>query len=177
MQRPCKRAPTPLPLAATLLAAILLSATLLAATPLPAQEVIELSLRDRHLDPAFEEVFRVGVLDGDPREMFATIPRVAFDARGNLYVFDRGPGLHSGDLRVVIFDGSGVFLRELGSVGDGPGEFRQPLSYAVLRDGTVVVGDIGHRSRRRTDDQDDHPPVRPAAGHPADRGGVQAEEG
>ena len=83
MQRPCKRAPIPFPLAATLLAATLLSATLLAPSPLPAQEVIELSLRDRHLDPAFEEVFRVGVLDGDPREMFATIPSRIGPARSH----------------------------------------------------------------------------------------------
>ena len=132
---------TPLPLSATLL-----SAALLAPTPLPAQEVINLPPGDHHLDPVFQEVFRVGVLDGEPWEMFATIPRVAFDAQGNLYVFDRGPGSSSGDLRVVIFDRSGAFVREFGSVGDGPGEFRQPRSYAVWRDGTVVVGDLGHKA-------------------------------
>lgn len=119
---------------------------LLATTSLSAQEVIDLPSRDRHLAPAFEEVFRVGVLDGEPWEMFATIPRVAFDAAGNLHVFDRAPGSSSPDLRVVIFDRSGAFLREFGSVGDAPGEFRQPRSYAVLRDGTVVVGDIGHKA-------------------------------
>lgn len=129
-----------------LLSAIPFVATLLAPTPLSAQEVIDLTPRDRHLAPTFEEVFRVGVLDGEPWEMFATIPRVAFDARGNLYVFDRGPSSSSPDLRVVIFDRSGAFVREFGSVGDGPGEFRQPRNYAVFRDGTVVVGDIGHKA-------------------------------
>ena len=132
---------TPLPLSPTLLVA-----ALLAPTPLSSQQAIQLPPRDHHLDPAFQEVFRVGVLDGEPWEMFATIPRVAFDAQGNLYVFDRGPGSGSADLRVVIFDRSGAFVREFGSVGDGPGEFRQPRSYAVLRDGTVVVGDLGHKA-------------------------------
>ena len=140
---------TPLPLAATLLVA-----TLLAPTPLAPQEVINLPPRDHHLDPVFEEVFRVGVLDGEPWEMFATIPRVAFDAQGNLYVFDRGPGSSSADLRVVIFDRSGSFVREFGSVGDGPGEFRQPRSYAVLRDGTVV--DHRATSPRRGGCRDQH---------------------
>ncbi len=132
---------TPPPLSITLL-----TAALLAPTPLFPQQVTQLPSRDHPLDPVFQEVFRVGVLDGEPWEMFATIPRVAFDARGNLYVFDRAPGSSSADLRVVIFDPSGAFVREFGSVGDGPGEFRQPRSYAVLRDGTVVVGDIGHEA-------------------------------
>lgn len=125
---------------ATFFAPILLTAPLLTA-----QEVIRLPSHDHHLPPTFEEVFRVGVLDGEPWEMFATIPRVAFDGRGNLYIFDRAPG-SSSDLRVVIFDRSGAFVREFGSVGEGPGEFKQPRSYAVLRDGTVVVGDIGHKA-------------------------------
>lgn len=129
-----------------LLATALLAATLLTTTPLPAQQIIQLPPHDHHLPPTFEEIFRVGVLDGDPWEMFATIPKVAFDAAGYLYIFDRATGSSSADLRVVIFDRSGAFVREFGSVGDGPGEFRQPRNYAVFRDGTVVVGDIGHKA-------------------------------
>ena len=125
---------------------IVLAAALLAVAPVGAQEVVELTGRDRHLEPAFEEVFRVGVLHGELWEMFATIPKVAFDARGNLYVFDRGPGVSSADLSIVIFDRSGAFVREFGSVGEGPGEFKQPRTYAVLRDGTIVVGDMGHNA-------------------------------
>lgn len=125
---------------------ILLPAALLGAAPSGAQEIVELTGRDRQIDPAFEEVFRVGVLDGQPWEMFATVPKVAFDARGNLYVFDRAPGVDNADLRIVIFDRSGAFVREFGSEGEGPGEFREPGSFAVLRDGTIVVGDMGHRA-------------------------------
>ncbi len=76
-----------------------LAAALLAATTARAQEAIELTGRDRQLEPAFEEVFRVGVLDGESWEMFATVPKVAFDERGNLYVFDRAPGTNNSDLR------------------------------------------------------------------------------
>ena len=123
-----------------------LTAALLAAAPTAAQEVIELTGRDRHMEPAFEEVFRVGVLDGESWEMFATVPKVAFDARGNLYVFDRAPGVNNADLRIVIFDRSGAFVREFGSEGEGPGEFREPHNFAVLRDGTIVVGDTGHNA-------------------------------
>ena len=125
---------------------LLVAATLLTPTPLSPQQVIQLPPDDHHLPPTFEDVFRVGVLDGEPWEMFATIPKVGFDAGGNLFIFDRAPGRSSADLRVVIFDSAGAFVREFGSVGDGPGEFREPRSYAVFRDGKVVVGDIGHKA-------------------------------
>ncbi|MYG80965.1 MAG: 6-bladed beta-propeller, partial [Gemmatimonadetes bacterium] len=76
-------------------------------------------------------------------EMFGTVRKVGFDARGNLYVFDASAGLGSG-LRVLVFDASGNFVREFGSSGQGPGEFNTPSSYAVMRDGTIIVGDMGH---------------------------------
>ena len=139
----------------------------LAGSPLPpgapfavhalgAQEVIELTGRDRRIDADFEEVYRVGVVDGESWEMFAQVSKVAFDAEGNLYVFDGGLGSFrsggmrimapSGDLRVLVFDASGRFVREFGSSGGGPGEFNRPMGFAVLRDGTVVVSDVGHRA-------------------------------
>ena len=124
----------------------LASATFLlayAATALHAQDVVELPSRDRMIEPAFEEVYRVGVLDGESWEMFGRIRRVAFDAEGNLYVFDASDAMGS-DLRVLVFDAAGGFTREFGSSGQGPGEFNRPAGFAVLRDGTVVVSDAGH---------------------------------
>lgn len=132
-----------LPLAARLTLATILG---VGSPALQAQEVIELPGRDRRIIPEFEEVYRVGVVEGASWETFTWIPRVAFDAGGNLYVFDRSADVVRADLRVVTFDRSGLFLREFGSMGGGPGEFRSPRSYAVLRDGTVVVGDMGHNA-------------------------------
>jgi len=117
---------------------------ILPATPgLAAQEVIDLPGRDRPLDADFEEIFRVGVLDGEDWEMFANVASVAFDANGNLYVID---GLYRGmDTRVVVFDASGNFVRVFGSMGEGPGEFNMPTEAVVMRDGTTVVEDLRHR--------------------------------
>ena len=120
-----------------------LVAALFAAPTAGAQEVVELTDGDERLEPAFEEVFRVGVLDGEEWEMFATVRKVAFDAEGNLYVFDAGT---DNVLRIVVFDRSGAFLREFGTSGEGPGEFKYPTSYGVMRDGTTVVRDLGHQS-------------------------------
>lgn len=120
------------------------AAAALAASPaVGAQQVVEMPGRDQPLDADFEEVFRVGVFDGEDWEMFATVPTVAFDADGNLYVFDAGD---DDDLRVVVFDRSGSFLRQFGSPGEGPGEFNAPYAYGVTRDGTTIVGDRGHHA-------------------------------
>ena len=143
----------------------LLATAILCCPPsLLAQEVIDLSGRDRHLDAEFEEVFRVGVLDGESWEMLGGVRYAGFDANGSLYIVDGiGGGLKpGGDLdtalrdframmsgegvRVLVFDASGNFVREFGSPGEGPGEFKWPSGYAVMRDGTMVVKDFGHRS-------------------------------
>ena len=126
-----------------------LVAILPTAPDLRAQEVIDLPSRDQPLDADFEEIFRVGVRDGDEREMFAHVASVAFDANGNLYVVD---GLYyQMDTRIVVFDASGNFVREFGSMGEGPGEFNRPSEIAVMRDGTIVVEDLGHRAYQLID--------------------------
>ena len=130
--------------------------------PLASQEVIDLPGRDQPLDADFEEVFRVGVMDGEPWEMFGGVRYVGFDESGNLYIVDGLGGdlasagdlegamrrfqamLNSDGLRVLVFDASGNFVREFGSGGEGPGEFKTPMGFAVMRDGTMVVMDFGH---------------------------------
>ncbi len=125
--------------------------------PLPAQEVIDLAGRDQRLDADFEEIFRIGVLEGDDWEMFGTVMHVAFDENGNLYIVDGGGGMSLGDgtrvmglasdgTRVLVFDASGSFLREFGTSGEGPGEFNMPAGFVVMRDGTTIVSDFGHRA-------------------------------
>ena len=137
---------------------VALAAILPSTRALPAQEVVDLPAGDRPLDADFEEVFRVGVMDGEPWETFGYVREVVFDANGNLYVFDAlsfGGTLPDGrsysapsieDTRVLVFDASGGFVRELGSRGEGPGEFNMPRDFAVTRDGTIVVYDLGHRA-------------------------------
>lgn len=124
---------------------------------LPAQEVIDLTGRDQRLDADFEEVFHIGVLEGEDWEMFGTVMHVEFDENGSLYIADgsggvslgdgtRVLGLGSGGTRVLVFDTSGNFLREFGTSGEGPGEFNIPAGFAVMRDGTTIVSDFGHRA-------------------------------
>lgn len=121
----------------------LLVTALAAPSTLRAQEIVEVTGRDQPMDRQFEEVYSVGVLEGESWEMFGQVNKVAFDAEGNLFVFD-GPGSRS--VRVLVFDSTGGFLHEFGTPGQGPGEFDFPVGFAVLRDGTTVVRDLGHRA-------------------------------
>ena len=111
-----------------------------AMTSAGAQEVVELTGEDRPLSSEYEEVYRVGSFDGDLWETFGEIGGTAFDADGNLYIFDRQAS------RIVVVDRDGDFVREFGSPGEGPGELRMALGFTVMRDGTTVVMDLGHRS-------------------------------
>lgn len=108
-----------------------------------AQERMELPERDRPLEPEMQEVFSVGgAMAVAEHELFGDIDgrtQLAFDGGGNLYVFDRR------NSRVVVFDREGGFVREFGTEGDGPDEWRSPFSMTVFRDGRVLVGDLGHR--------------------------------
>ena len=135
----------------------LLATTLPAPQSLAAQEVVDLPGRDQRLDADFVEVFRIGVLDGEDWEMLGTVGHVAFDEKGNLYIVDGSGGggmsfgggapvvvMGSGSQRILVFDASGNYLREFGTSGEGPGEFNVPAGFAVLRDGTTVVSDLGH---------------------------------
>jgi hypothetical protein len=105
-----------------------------------AQEVVELPAGDRVLEPALQEVVRVGSLDGELWETFGEVRGVAFDGAGNLHVFDPRSA------RVVVVAPDGTFLREVGEAGEGPGELRTPVAFAVFRDGRVVIADMGHRA-------------------------------
>jgi hypothetical protein len=103
-----------------------------------AQRVVNLPARDRALDGPPADVFRVGVEEGDPNEVFSTITGVGFDAAANLYILDRD------NARIVVFDRSGKFMKTIGSKGQGPGEFTFPIGLAVFPDGSVAVMDLGN---------------------------------
>ena len=124
------------------LAAALLTAAAISAMPgaVFAQEVIELPGEDRWLEADFEEVYRVGVADGEPWEEFGQIRGLGFGGDGNLYVLDSLKG------RVVVVGPDGGLQREFGRLGEGPGEFNFALAMAVMADGRVVVADVRHRA-------------------------------
>ncbi|MCZ0934117.1 MAG: hypothetical protein OXJ54_02940 [Gemmatimonadetes bacterium] len=63
------------------------------------------------------EELRLGAVDDDGPELFATILDFALDAAGSIYVLD------AGSREIRVFDSGGHFLRSQGGPGEGPGEF------------------------------------------------------
>ncbi len=115
---------------------IALAACLTTAGTAAAQEIIELPGDDNWLAADFEEVYRVGSLDGEDWEQFGRVFEVAFDGAGNVYLLDIDA------VTVLVIDRNGDLARTIGQPGNGPGEFDFPRQLAVMEDGRVVVGDV-----------------------------------
>ena len=94
---------------------------LFAAPAIRAQEGTTVTGQDQYIDPAFEEVYRVGVLEGESWEMFSLVHQVGFDARGNLYAFDDAEGSLLSGIRILVFDASGAFVQRVWRQWRGPG--------------------------------------------------------
>ncbi len=122
-------------------AAAFINTLALAVLPLSAQEVIELPAEDRLLDADFEEIYRLGAVDGSGWETFGRVNSVGFDGAGNLYILDAGA------VRIYVVDQQGNLVRQFIGEGEGPGEFggnyADALEFAVMRDGRVAVYDMG----------------------------------
>ncbi len=117
---------------------------------LSAQEIIDLPGEDRWIEPRFEEVYRIGTAFGEEWQQFGRVRKVAFDGTGQLHVFDTQAQ------QIHVVDGSGRLRLTLGGPGEGPGEFRGAITFAVMPDGRVVVGDPFHLAYQIFDGNGDY---------------------
>lgn len=77
-------------------------------------------------------------------EYFDRPSGVAVNADGSkIYVVDTG-GVDSENHRVRVFDQAGAHLFDIGSRGNGPGEFNLPLMATTDREGRLYVTDTGN---------------------------------
>jgi hypothetical protein len=99
--------------------------------------IVRLPEADRALAGTAPQVFAIGKAEGAEHEMFGVVAGVAFDAAENLYVLDRQQA------RVMVYDRTGRYLRQIGRQGEGPGELMVPMQIAMSGDGTLIVTDLG----------------------------------
>ncbi len=94
---------------------------------------------DRELAIETVELFGVGGFDAPDWATFGRVSSVAFDETGLLYIFDDQAA------QVTVVSPEGEYVRVVGRRGDGPGELGRPMAMTVLRNGWVVVPDLGKR--------------------------------
>ncbi len=76
-----------------------------------------------------------------PEYQFASIQSILPAPDGTLWVLDGDAGMRSQTPQLRQFDTEGVFLRLVGRVGSGPGEYRAPFALGLTRDGRVALRD------------------------------------
>ena len=97
--------------------------------------------------PLGEKLMEISV-GGQPaaKSGFTGTTDIAFAPNGHLYISDG-----YGNARILEYSAGGERLREWGSAGTGPGQFRQPHGIAVDEDGIVYVADRQNGRLQRFD--------------------------
>jgi len=97
--------------------------------------------------PMGEKMMEIAV-GGQPagKSGFAGTTDIAFAPNGHLYISDG-----YGNARILEYTADGKRLREWGSAGSGPGQFRQPHGIAVDEEGTLYVADRQNGRLQRFD--------------------------
>lgn len=94
-------------------------------------QIVENRGGDRLLDWRASTVLSLGGAESGPESFFQlTRGLVDVDGEGNIHIIDMS------NHRVVVFDSSGSFQRQMGQAGQGPGEFTFPINIAVSPDGS-----------------------------------------
>ena len=89
-----------------------------------------------------EDIFRIiseTELQTTPDCPIADITDMEIDMKGNFIIAD---GWQS--MGVYVFGQDGKFIRELGRKGQGPGEYANPVSVEISREGEIWVADFGN---------------------------------
>lgn len=118
----------------------LLAMTVVTAAEAAAQQTVRLPAQDNLLRDRPTPEFTIGAEEGESWELLAGVRQIAFDRNENLYILD------ANNHRVLVFNASGRFVRQIGKKGEGPGELMLPLAMAVTGDNQVVVSDLGRRA-------------------------------
>ena len=83
----------------------------------------------------------IGASETDPRDQLARVIDAASLPDGRIVVLDLGlPG-------VRLYSPDGRWIRDLGRVGDGPGEYRSPKALVAVGNDVVVLDAVGRLLR------------------------------
>ncbi len=83
-----------------------------------------------------EKDLSIGRAEGEGVYAFSRIGGIDVDAEGRIYVLERG------DAAVRVFDPNGVYMRNIGRKGQGPGETEMPAYVHITAQDEVYVYDL-----------------------------------
>lgn len=95
------------------------------------------------------ETLRVGVLDGDPNYQFNRISWLLARRDGGVLVHDMVSNTKGGLIKQ--YDAQGRFVRVIGGLGDGPGEYDDFPQGTLLADGSLLIVSQGQARITRFD--------------------------
>lgn len=88
-------------------------------------------------DLELEELYAIG-RDKDLSKYIISYPLgAAMDKNKNLYVLDR-------QSIIFVFDSKGKYIRQFGQKGSGPGDFKFPFSFGLMKSGKIAMIDGGN---------------------------------
>lgn len=99
-------------------------------------DVSQSAIPARGWDLEPEPVVVLGVVDGAPEYLFGDIASVHLTAGEELVVVDRGV------MAIRLYDIDGQFLRQIGGLGEGPGEFQRIAGAWFAAPDTIRIYDI-----------------------------------
>jgi hypothetical protein len=93
-----------------------------------------------------QPVLRVGGTNNDDRYEFSYVTHAIRLRNGNLAVLPSSSGEHERNVEMRIFSPTGVHLRTIGRMGDGPGEFRSAARIFEVEGDSLAVVDQNRRT-------------------------------
>lgn len=91
---------------------------------------------------SYEQLLVLQQQSDNPESLISQVGDVVIGEDGNYYIEDER------ERRIVVFDVNGEFIRSIGRVGDGPGEFRS-LTILAIENNFILVFDYAHNRATR----------------------------
>ena len=83
----------------------------------------------------FNNVLTIGLEEGDDNFLFSKIRDIKVDIHGNIYILDIK------NSRIQVFDNQGQYMRTIGSEGQGPGEFSNPMCFDFDEKNNIYIAE------------------------------------
>lgn len=101
---------------------------------------IPIEISDKHIDMSnIIDNVRLTRLETSENCLIGQIDKLVFDGK-HYYILDKNIGK-----TLLIFDNNGKFVKKVGGIGKGPGEYLAPTDFVVNDSEIILIDGIGHK--------------------------------